>query len=126
MALSGCATMDRFDSQDAAWLAMHVIDVGQTVTIARSLDNPNYCHRRHTEGNPITRRLIGREPDVDNVYKWAIGWAVARFLAYEGLERAGVNTRWLKAVDNVLKFETIYTNQFDGHMRAWANDDSRC
>lgn len=116
--------MDRFDAQDAAWLAMHVVDVGQTVTIARSIDNPSPC--KLTEGNPITRRLIGREPEVDDVYKWAIGWAVARFLAYEGLERVGVNTRWIKSVDNVLKFQVVYTNQFDATTRAWASDDSQC
>lgn len=124
MALSGCATLDRFDAQDAAWLAMHVIDTGQTVTIARSVGNPSPC--RLTEGHPITRRLIGREPDVDHVYKWAVGMVVARWLAYEGLERAGVETRWLKAIDNVIKFDVVYSNQFEENTRAWAYDSDRC
>ena len=66
--LGGCAGAPiRYE---AAWQALHLVDLGQTVHIART---PS-CYY---EAMPVTRDLIGRHP--------SSGEAVLLMLAYSGL-----------------------------------------
>lgn len=115
--LSGCATtpLSDFDRQDAIWLALHAIDVGQTVQTSRN-------HGCLYEQHPVTRNLIGRHPDTHEVYQWGIGYALARYAFYKYF---GEDIKWLKKVENVVRFEVIYQNHRKG-VRPWGASYGNC
>jgi uncharacterized membrane protein len=90
--MTACATTPGTRTAQTAWQAMNVIDMGQTLHIARSARTDEqmaawaakdftvdrYCYQ---EVNPITRAIIGKHPSqkeaVISSALWAIGHAVA-------------------------------------------------
>lgn len=120
----GCSSMPKIDSQDSAWLLMHAIDIGHTVTISRNTIAPHKtCYL--TEKNIFTRNIIGRNPKTSDVYKWGIGLAVARFGIYKALDHFKIQTKWLKRIENVVKLNVIYSNEQNG-TKAWDTNYNNC
>jgi hypothetical protein len=84
--LTGCATVADFDrGAEVAFQTAHLVDTVQTYRGAAS--DPCYA-----EGDPVTRRLIGREPSRAGVVAWGIGYGaihygVTRLLVDHGHER---------------------------------------
>lgn len=123
--LSGCASMP--DRDDLTWYALHAIDTAQTYSVPRINDNRalelSPCGA--AEDHPVTRRLIGERPSRSDVIAWSVGYAALRWGFYELLDRADVETKWLKKFENVIKFEVVYTNHENG-MRMMSNRGYGC
>lgn len=125
LSCTGCASLDR---QDAVWIAGHLVDVGQTVTIARIGGHSPTSPCVAVESNPVTRRLIGREPEVADVYKWGVAWAALRFGTFWAAEKLGASDRALKrakSVANVVTWGNAYQNHRKG-VRAWSHNRYSC
>lgn len=126
--LQGCATLDK---QDVTWLALHAVDVGQTVTIARNgysdWEGPgNGCWIE--EKNPITAAWIGKDPDPAHVYRWGVGWAAIRFGVFWAAEKLGASEKAIsraKTFTNGVTFGNVVRNQHF-EVRAWANNVYSC
>lgn len=71
---AGCQTPG-----EATWQAMHLVDGLQTLSIAK---DPCFY-----EKDPITRRIIGRNPSEADVVIWWAGTAVAHAWVSRRLER---------------------------------------
>ncbi|MEZ5558656.1 MAG: hypothetical protein R3E86_08970 [Pseudomonadales bacterium] len=102
----GCASMDR---DEATWLALHSMDVAQTLNAA---SDPCY-----EETAWLTSRLIGNQPSDAEVLAWGVGTAVAHAWIGRVLEEQGA-PRWVqKAWDVTTISYTTYTisqNHADG------------
>lgn len=96
--LSGCAANRGSMSAQVAWQAMNVVDMGQTVHIARSkrtdkqmaawfnqgMTANRYCFE---EVNPLTRALIGKHPSEAEVIGSSLLWAAGHALVSRWLDR---------------------------------------
>ncbi len=124
---SGCSTLRDTHPLEYTWQAVHVIDVLQT---ANGIAGDPECH---SEANPITRRMIGRHPDKDHVYKWGIGTAIFHFFVARWIE----NRKWIKPgsktgmriIDNGIQLQTVVQNhkngvRIDGHNEPYDGCDS--
>ncbi len=78
---------------EIAWQAMHVVDVMQTLEIQ---DHPEL-----KEG--MIHKIIGRQPDDDNVYAWGIGSAIGHYYLMRWIDK---KTRHSK---NIRRFELFLT-----------------
>lgn len=73
LSLAGCAEMStQARATEAAWQVMNVVDIGQTVTIARE---PQNWH----ETNPVLCAMATNHPQVGRVYAAMIGDAVLHY-----------------------------------------------
>lgn len=103
----GCATNDMtsFRNTETAWQIAHLIDVGQTVAIAK---NPDCYH----EANIETATLLGSHPRERDVYKWGVGMAVFHFFTRKWVddhldEKVSIG---LRSADLGFKTATIVNN----------------
>lgn len=109
--LVGCESVPFNDSLEYAWQGMHVIDVLQTANGTAA--NP-VCH---SEGNALTRGLIGKHPSKDDVYKWGIGSAITHFFLFKFVDRyfnGGEVNIALRFIDTGSKLLTINSNHANG------------
>lgn len=79
---------------EIAWQVMHAVDVMQTLEIQ---DHPEL-----KEG--VIHKIIGRQPDDDNVYAWGIASAIGHYYLYRWIDD---NTKWGKAARRVDLFFTV-------------------
>lgn len=92
---------------EIAWQTMHLIDVMQTIDIARS-DGGFY------EKNPMTRKFIGSHPEVDDVIKWGVGTSIAHYFIMGFIDRKFPNSKYIRIADNLYKFNIIASNHSIG------------
>lgn len=121
--LCSCAHIDK---HDAAWLVMHTIDVGQTITTSRH--NPqdvlgDGCTLK--ESHFITRAVIGRHPDTDHVYKWGVGMVALKFGINYLFERFDIDSTVFKISQNSFKFGVAATNH-ERDIYAWDQSFNGC
>lgn len=90
LCLSACESMSPYEN---AWQAMHLVDVAQTIEGAAS--DP-LCH---SEGDPITRSLIGEHPHRDEVIAWGVGVSVAHYFLGRWLD----NSDWPDGVKHLVR-----------------------
>lgn len=114
--LAACESMSPYEK---AWQAMHLVDVAQTIEGAAS--DP-FCH---SEGNPVTRRLIGRHPHRDEVIAWGVAIGVVHYFAFRWID----NSEWpegikiaLRSIDLVDKGITIGRN-YDQGIRIFGDNE---
>lgn len=114
--LTGCAA----SPAEKAWQAMHLVDVAQTI-------NGPARDACFGEGNPLTRRLIGRQPSTEAVIVWGVAIAIAHYSVDRWLARSGhadqAWVRMLRALDLGYKGFTIGHNHAEG-MRPFG--DNHC
>lgn len=115
----GCTSFDRYD---AAFLALHAIDTGQTVTIARTQTN-GPCPLR--EGDLFTSAAIGNHPTESDVYKWSVAQVGLHFATKWALKKLDVDTKNLEIFGLGLRAHVVYHNHTDG-VRAFANNAYAC
>lgn len=106
--LAGCSSLRDMPPSEYAWQGLHAIDTMQTLTIA---DNTHCMH----EADPVTRLIIGENPERDRVYKWAVGNAVLHFLVFRWLDdKAPRTSKVLRAIDLGGKGFTVGRNYEQG------------
>lgn len=98
---------DNFDmsTEEKLWQAAHIIDVLQTETYHRE-----DCY---VEANPITRRIIGKEPSTEKVLAWGAGAALWTHYGYQLIDNSNLpkwSKKTIKWVDVAYKYDTIYNN----------------
>ena len=102
LALCGCSIdMTRADwTREAAWQGLNAYDAVQTANIKAT---PGI-----EEGNPLTRHLLGAQPEPDEVYKLFVTYGIAH-----GLISAALPPNWRKYwqyVSITASGVTIYNN----------------
>lgn len=106
---SGCASTARWvedNPEEAAWQALHVVDVLQTASGA----GDSWCYE---EVDKMTRLIIGERPTKDRVYKWGVASAVAHYAVLKAIE----GTRFEKPIrvfDMVVKVKVVRGNHSQG------------
>lgn len=78
--LAGCESismtdLDKFDTMEASWQALHILDVAQTAHM-----NDGLCYQ---EGNMLTKELIGINPPDSRVYQWGLLSAVMHYFVFK-------------------------------------------
>lgn len=108
--LAGCESVDR---QEATWLALHAVDVAQTLNAA---DDPCY-----QEDAWLTRRLIGDQPSDGQVLAWGAGTAIAHYMIGKALESSGAPSWLQRTWDLTTIANTGYTvvNNHNNGVRPW-------
>jgi len=106
LVLSPLAHAEKYNPMhyEIAWQAMHVIDVMQTLEIQ---------DHEHLEEVHM-RKVLGRNPDDDNVYAWGIAGAIAHYYLMKWIDE---NTNYGKALRHIevgYKFGTISNNHSIG------------
>lgn len=97
VALTGCASARQIDlGGEAVFQAAHLVDTLQTYHAAT-----DDCY---SESDPITRRLIGREPSRAGVIGWGVGFAAAHYAVTSWLLSGG--HEYLAAAWEVVTIET--------------------
>ena len=102
---SGCASTAQWvqdNPEEAAWQALHAVDVLQTANFTKDLD----CY---SEVDPLTSKIIGKKPERERVYKWALGSAIAHYAIFKAIE----GTRFdkpLRIADMAFKVNIAYSN----------------
>lgn len=90
---------------EKAWMVLHVIDALQTANHGK---DPCYG-----ESDPITRRLIGRNPNDGEVLAWAIGAAVFEHYSWQFVNNSNLPS-WIKKVHNFgklyIKADVVHNN----------------
>lgn len=82
-ALAACADVPDINrSVEAAFQVAHAVDTAQTYHGAAS--DPCYA-----EGDPVTRRIIGREPSKAGVIAWGVGYGALHYGVYRLLANHG-------------------------------------
>lgn len=108
----------RFSSTETAWQLGHLIDVGQTVAIAK---NPDCYYEAFYE----TQLLIGRHPRESDVYLWGISSALFHFWSRKFMHKH-LPENWSIAIRSYevgFKAMTLYNNhqlglRLDGSSKA--------
>lgn len=86
---TGCSVYQDMSPAEKTWQAIHGIDVLQTMNIV-----DNTCF---TEGNPLTSRLIGANPDMENVIAWGVGMSFLHAAVSKEIEHSKLPS-WVGSV----------------------------
>ncbi len=116
----GCASLpkDPYWKAELAWQIGHGIDTFQTI------NGPGRNGHCFEESNPVTKRLIGKNPSVGQVAVWGVGTGLAHYGVSKWLE--SVNAKpWIKgawqAVTIYYVADTIIGNHQEG-VRPWGDN----
>lgn len=114
---TGCASTTSssqdftFTKEEALWQSLHVVDVLQTRSIAKDTTG---C--RH-ESNPITRRLIGKQPNEDGVLIWGVVLGLGHYFLFENIrkdEKYRPAYTLTQVFTSYFKFTTVLENEERG------------
>ena len=116
--LTGCAA----SPSEKVWQTLHLVDVAQTVNGAAG----DSCYH---ERNPITRRVIGRQPSTETVLLWGVTVGVLHYAADRWLTSSGhADKKWvqiLRGLDIGVKGFTIGRNHGIG-VRPFGDNQRTC
>lgn len=76
--LNGCSALNEMPRGEAVWQGLHAVDVLQTLNGPADDD----CY---SEGDPVTRRIIGRKPSKGKVVAWGVGMGVLHYTVSDQL-----------------------------------------
>ena len=119
----GCASFPEKPlwQAEAAWQAGHVVDVLQTINGPARDD----CF---TEGDPLTKSLIGENPSTEEAIAWGVAaggihWGVTKLLDHYNA-KPWVKIAW-QSVTITFKASTIVHNHNEG-IRPWGRNVHEC
>lgn len=117
---SGCASfsknVEKMGDVERAWHVLHLIDTAQTLNM---IGDP--CYK---ETDPLTRRLIGSNPNTEEVLAWSIATGYGHWWVSRKLERMEA-PKWIQrswqATTFVYATDTVYNNHDIG-IRPWGSN----
>jgi len=108
--MTGCATYNPYAGMspgEKLWQAGHVVDTAQTISIAKD----PICY---SENNGVSRRVIGRKPNVGRVIAWQAATSYAHAAGSQWFEKTDLFSekakKLIRVVDIGLKINTVHNN----------------